>query len=267
MIRFWGWTRQVVLAGATMLPASLFVSAALADIKAEPPSWCAPNKIDAHAMGVARFQPVRDKLARGETITVIAVGSSSTEGTDLQDRQQSFPHLLVRRLNDKLGAERFRVLNKGRGGEIIADTVRRFDNDVVGERPDLVVWQLGANDIVRHVDPEAAGREVAHGFAKLATLNAPVVLMDSQLAPRVSASPTLAQTRRMIERAALEHGAILWSRFDLMQEILASGKASKQQLLKADDLHMTVDMHACAGIALGDLIGQQISPEFQNVRR
>jgi acyl-CoA thioesterase-1 len=39
------------------------------------------------------------------------------------------------------------VINSGRVGDTIPDNLARFGRDVLAHTPDLVVWQLGTNDV------------------------------------------------------------------------------------------------------------------------
>lgn len=202
----------------------------------------------------APFEKLAAKAARRETITLVAIGSSSTEGSDLSDRTQAYPAHLEKRLNALLGPQAVRVINKGRGGEGIPETVKRFASDVAAERPDLIVWQLGANDIVRRADPSLTARSVEDGMQQLGALDAPVILMDTQTAPAVSVSPALEPVQAVLKAAAHKHGAMFWSRYELMRGILNSRQASDSDLIKPDRLHMTVPMHVCTGSLLADTI-------------
>ena len=53
------------------------------------------------------------------------------------------------------------VLNRGIGGQDAAEELARLDVDVLALRPQLVIWQVGANGALRNVDPSvfhASGR-------------------------------------------------------------------------------------------------------------
>lgn len=205
------------------------------------------------------------KVRRGEALTIIAIGSSSTEGSDLPDKTLAYPTHLQRQLTVRLGTGLVRVLNKGRGGETMTETVSRFQGDVAGERPDLVVWQLGVNDVVRGKDMAESARNIENGMSILKTIGAPVVLMDMQLAPRVTASAQLPMMRTMLKNAAAKFDAVLWSRFDLMDKIVKSGDAKIADLIRHDGLHMTVPMHVCTGIVLADMIADGVSQRPQDM--
>jgi lysophospholipase L1-like esterase len=234
------------------------------------PSWC-PVKAAGPAMAqTAAFRRIAEKAARRETITLVAIGSSSTEGSDLSDPTLAYPTHLERHLNALLGGQVVTVLNKGKGGEGVPETVARFKRDVVSLKPDLVVWQLGSNDIVRRADPAVTAKSVEDGMLELAMSGTPIVMMDTQTAPAVAASPVLEQTQTLLKSAAVRHHALFWSRFELMRGILASRAAGADDLIKPDQLHMTVPMHVCTGKVLAEAIAVelgQISAEVISASR
>ena len=57
-------------------------------------------------------------------------------------------------LQDRFPGHTF--VNKGVGGESFVEAMQRFDNDVLAERPDVVLIELGANDWWRNERPVAA---------------------------------------------------------------------------------------------------------------
>jgi acyl-CoA thioesterase-1 len=85
-----------------------------------------------------------------ETLTVVALGDSLTAGY-LLPSSQAFPAQLERRL----AADGFavRVVNAGVSGDTTADGLARLDY-ALSEKPDLVVLELGANDMLRGLDPK-----------------------------------------------------------------------------------------------------------------
>jgi lysophospholipase L1-like esterase len=192
-------------------------------------------------------------------LRIVAIGSSSTEGSDLADRSRAYPAQLDMKLARRFGPGRFTVINRGRGGEGIPETVARFTRDVVSERPDIVIWQLGANDIVRHADVDTMAQHVRVGLDMLARTGSLVILMDSQVAPRISQSPTLEPMQAMLKREAMAHQVVYWSRYGLMEAILADGRTTLSDLVRDDGLHMSVPMHACTAAALVDVLEQPLA--------
>ena len=156
-------------------------------------------------------------------IKIVAIGSSSTEGTG---GIVPYPYRLEMALR-----ERFKnhdpkwmidVLNRGKGGEEAPPELERFDTDVIAEAPSLVIWQVGTNAIFRpeKFTVEDTADKIAMGLAKLRPLPMDVVLMDSQYAPAVTGDDKIAMAERMmalISAAAEKEGVNLFRRFDLMR--------------------------------------------------
>jgi len=80
---------------------------------------------------------------------------------------------------------RVEVINSGRIGERIPGTVARLQQDVLAHRPDLVVWQLGTNDVVWSGQANVLKDLVVSGVRTLKAGSADVILMDLQYAPMV----------------------------------------------------------------------------------
>jgi lysophospholipase L1-like esterase len=219
----------------------------------ERPDWCPslPRRV-VTAGQRAHFADLAEKARNRQRLKIVAIGSSSTAGSDLADPRAAYPTHVENELNTIFGRDRVRVLNKGRGGETLPETVARFQGDVANEQPDLVIWQLGVNDVVRNTDPAISEPVVDAGLRALSQLGTPIVLMDMQVAPLVTRSPVLKPMQAMLARVAARHNAMVWSRYELMETILASRKATLEQLVRADELHMTVPMHVCTGKVLAE---------------
>ena len=68
--------------------------------------------------------------------------------------------------------------------------------DVVALHPDLVIWQVGTNAVLRRDDLSADGESLRAGVAMLKNAGIDVVLMDLQYAPRVHRSVVLQRDGR-----------------------------------------------------------------------
>ncbi len=258
--RAWGLVTAVTLAQLCAGVHSAVANSAGSTPPARP-AWC-PSKHAGIAVGAPlQLSALSAKLRDGAGVKVVAIGSSSTEGSDLPDQLLAYPTQLQRQLAARLGHGRVKLVNKGRGGETMIETVARFSTDVANEKPDLVIWQLGVNDVVRGQEPSVSERTIEDGMLQLRRLGAPVVLMDMQLAPRVTASAQLPNMKKLLKSAAQKHQALLWSRFDLMDGIVRSGSAQLADLVKPDDLHMTVAMHVCTGAVLADVLAESLAAQ------
>ena len=58
---------------------------------------------------------------------------------------------------------------------------------MLGVRPQLVIWQVGANGALRNADPAVFRAMVSSGVRKLQAAGADVILMDNQQSPALLA--------------------------------------------------------------------------------
>ena len=84
---------------------------------------------------------------------IVALGSSSTQGAMASDLAHSYPAVLQQALSAGLPEAHVAVINRGIGGQDAAEELARLDADVLAMRPQLVIWQVGANGALRNADP------------------------------------------------------------------------------------------------------------------
>src|SRR6185437_8981854 len=89
------------------------------------------------------------KLFAAAPIVVVAIGSSSTAGAGASSPAANYPSRLAIELRQRFPGRAITVINRGVNGEEVADMLKRFDEAVVAAKPDLVLWQLGTNSVIR----------------------------------------------------------------------------------------------------------------------
>src|ERR1039458_10204887 len=128
---------------------------------------------------------VAQKLSAGASITIVAIGSSSTAGTGASSPAANYPSRLAVELKRLFPAHTITVLNRGVGGEEVGHMLKRFDKVVVAAKPDLVLWQLGTNSVIRDHMFNDHGAAIREGLNKIRVIGADIVLIDPQFAPKV----------------------------------------------------------------------------------
>ncbi|MGA8171259.1 MAG: arylesterase [Methylocystis sp.] len=110
--------------------------------------------------------------AHAEPLRVLAFGDSLTAGHGLS-AEEAFPAQLERRLR----ADGFdvKVVNAGVSGETTAGGLARADF-ALGEGADLVILELGANDMLRGVDPKLTSANLEKLVAAIEARKAAIVL-------------------------------------------------------------------------------------------
>jgi acyl-CoA thioesterase I len=142
------------------------------------------------------------RLASGGSITIVALGSSSTAGAGASGPGASYPSRLEAELKGRFPHQAITVLNRGVNGEEAADMMSRFDESVAAAHPDVVLWQVGTNAVLRDNPLGPVDRLVHDGIARIKAIGADVVLIDPQFAPKVIIKPDADEMVGLISAAA-----------------------------------------------------------------
>ena len=196
------------------------------------------------------------RLASGEPLTIVAIGSSSTAGAGASSPTASYPSRLAVELKARFSGRDITVLNRGVNGEETDNMMARFDRDVMAAHPQLVIWQVGTNSVLRDhpLNPHAV--ELREGIAELKAAGADVILVDPQYAPQVLAKP---ETQAMVEQIALaakQQNVDLFPRFAVMRNWYEAGHLGFDVFVSPDHLHMNDWSYACLAKLLGAAIGE-----------
>ena len=205
--------------------------------------------------------PLRRASARikaGDTLRIVAVGSSSTTGLWVLNSEATYPEVMRRELARLRSGMAVEIINSGRIGDTITGTMARFERDVLAHRPDLVVWQLGTNDVAWGGATEGLKESVTSGVRLLKASGADVILMDLQYSPLVLASSHHSAMQAIIADTARQERVGLFSRFALMRRAIDAG-LTPDALVSWDGLHHSAAGYECVGRALARAV-------YSNVR-
>jgi acyl-CoA thioesterase-1 len=161
------------------------------------------------------------------TPVVIFFGTSLTAGYGL-DPEQAFPTLIEKKARDE--AVPIKVINAGLSGETSAGAVRRIDW-VLRAPADLVVIEVGANDALRGLSPDAARANLERVIAavKAKQPRAKMALIQMEAPPNYGAAYTRSFRSVYSEVAAKEGIPLL--------PFLLNGVAGISRLNQPDGLH------------------------------
>lgn len=189
-------------------------------------------------------------LASGAPIKIVALGSSSTYGAGASTSAASYPSRLADELAQRFPGHDITVLNRGVNGDEAADMLKRLDSAVIAEKPDLVLWQVGTNSVLRDKAVLPHATLLYEGLERLKATGADVVLIDPQYAPRVIRKPNCEGMVSLIGTAAKAEHVGLFHRFELMRHWHDREHLSFETFVSADGLHMNDWSYACLAKAL-----------------
>lgn len=229
----------------TALAASALVALASPALARTTPAAC-PVSAE-HIVANDGLQKSRAAVAAGR-LTVLAMGSSSIEGAGASRRELGFVPLLEAGLERRLPGVEVTVINKGIGGETAKDTADRLEREIVASRPDMVIWQLGTNDILRDRPMDDIFGDFRRGEAVLERAGVDVLLIDPQRLPENTPNPAfrgrnpgLAEMSRLIALEGGRMGYAVLHRFDAM----AGWSGLDRGGVGPDDLHLNDEGYAC----------------------
>lgn len=233
-----------------LFPSLLAIALIPAAAAAGPADCSAPPTLSAIAPALERSAA---RVEAKQPLLIVAVGSSSTAGTGASGADKTYPNQLQADLRKRFPGEDLTVLNRGKGGEDAGEELARLDRDVVAAHPDLVIWQLGTNAVLRRDDLAADAGLMERGVAILKSDGIDVVLMDMQYAPRVLNRAAYPAMEQMIADTAAHGDVGLYRRFDIMRYWQENDRFPAG-MTAADGLHMTDASYACLGTSLTDAL-------------
>ncbi len=196
------------------------------------------------------------RLASRQPLTIVAIGSSSTAGAGASAPATSYPSRLAVELGKLYPHHAIVVINRGVNGEVIPDMVARFRTAVLPQHPQLVLWQLGTNSVLRDRPLKPHSEELHDGISELKRSGADVVLIDPQYAPKVLAKPEVTAMLGEIAAAAKDENVGLFRRFAVMRQWYVDQHRSFSAFVSPDGLHMNDWGYACWARLLAGAIAE-----------
>jgi len=164
-----------------------------------------------------------------EPVDIVGFGDSLMAGYQL-DAGQSFPEKLEAALRAK--GHDVTVANAGVSGDTTSGGLSRLDWSVP-DGTDLVILELGANDMLRGISPEITERNLDAMIARLKERGIAVLLAGMVAAPNLG-QDFISSFNGIFPRLAEKHGLILYPFF-------LDGVAANGSLLLQDGMHPNAD--------------------------
>jgi lysophospholipase L1-like esterase len=211
---------------------------------------CLPPRGEVRTMG--SLPHVANKLISGRPVVIVAFGSSSTQGYGSSAPEFTYPSRLATQLRRQYPSADITVVNRGVGGEDAPEMMKRLQS-VIDLHPDLVIWQIGTNAVLRNLDPDETARMVEDGISLIQAAGSDVVLVDPQYSPRVTEhSESAGRMVRLLGKVAQLRHIGIFPRFEVMREWHERQAIPINDFVIADGLHMNDWGYACFAQLLGD---------------
>jgi acyl-CoA thioesterase I len=178
-----------------------------------------------------------------KNVKVLAIGSSSTVGVGASSPAATYVANLETTLEGSVKGMNVDVVGRGMSGEVAQGAADRMKREVEETRPDLVVWQVGTNDAIRHVSIESFKACLKRTLAWLAENRIDVVLIDPQYGAVLTKDEYYERVVTAIAEVAREARVLLVDRFEAMRELQRD--RGDTFYLSSDNLHLNDRGHRC----------------------
>lgn len=196
-----------------------------------------------------RFAPesrIVKALRNGEPLTIVAIGSSSTEGVGATTVERTYPGQMQRMLSSQWPRSTVRVVNVGIGGNTAEHMVARFARDVYAHNPDVVIFQAGTIEAITRSPINHFMRVFRDGIAQLRARGYDVVIMDSQYYPGEGETPSYAAYQDSMAVVAAQGSLPLVRRYEMMRHYVDTRRYTLRELLWSDVFHPSEITYECA---------------------
>jgi acyl-CoA thioesterase-1 len=177
------------------------------------------------ACGLGIMAAIGPAAAADRPTRIVALGDSLIAGFGL-DAQSAFPAQLQRALDAK--GEAVEITNAGVSGDTATDGLARLDW-AVPDGTDAVIIELGANDMLRGIDPKITRAALGEIVRRLGERHVPVLLVGMLAAPNMG-TDYAREFNAIFPDLASRHGLVFYPFY-------LDGVAADHALNQPDGMH------------------------------
>lgn len=198
------------------------------------------------------FPTTAREFREHNALKIVVLGSSTTEGAGPDSNDGSYPAALAQELQDALPTYKVVVVNKGIGGQTAYDMLQRLDEDVLEERPTLLIWDTVVMDMLVNTGRDRLARVLRKGIEQAKAAGIDVALMDLPWFPRQERYPHYQQYRSMLLSLAQRMNVPIIPRYELMKAMALSGDFALPEFAGPDMLRLTEKHNQCLAVLISN---------------
>jgi hypothetical protein len=184
------------------------------------------------------------------TIAVVGTGSSILAGPD--GPPSAYPARIEATLKQRLPAVAIKVVTLVRTRLSAEDLAKGMGKLLIDEKPDLVIWQTGTVDAMRHIEPDDFRAALEEGVETVKSGGADVILMNMQYSPRTEPMLALGPYADSMRLVAQQFEVPLFDRLAIMRHWSDTGAFDLYATGKDNVLAHRV--HDCIGRGIAAMI-------------
>jgi len=191
----------------------------------------------------ARLPRLARALRTTHSAKVLAIGSSSTAGVGASSPSQTYTARLEVDLESALTGTDFDVVSHGLSGEVAQGAADRMKREVEEVKPDLLIWQVGTNDALRHVAIDGFKTCLKKTLAWLKEQQIDIVLINPQYGDALVKDAYYGDVVTAVAEVAQDMQVLLVDRFESMRKL--QRERGDRFYLSPDNLHMNDEGYRC----------------------
>ncbi len=142
------------------------------------------------------------------------------------------------------------VTVKGGPGMTAADMLDILRTETASHPYQLVIWQTGTMEAIKHVPAAHFAETLAAGAAAVRQAGADLVLVDPQFSRFLATHAKLTPYAQAMQQAVSRPNALLFRRFDLTRFWAENGRIDLERTPRGQRAAMVGTLHACLGARL-----------------
>lgn len=245
-------TVQAVLAFAMAILLSVGHFDALAQTSPDMPEAC--RVPPAVFVDEAKLHNATKRVERERRLVVVAIGSTSTLGSGASAPAAAWPPRLEADLRRRLPGVDVAVHNVGRARDDAENMLRRMKVDVLDRRPDIVIWETGTAEAMRHREVEQFSEHLQSGIDRIVQAGADAVLVTPQYSRETARLIAYQPYIDAMNSIGVRKDVLLFPRFEVMRHWVESGQMQLENLTPAQARSMADRVYDCLGRQIASVI-------------
>ncbi|HET9018095.1 MAG TPA: hypothetical protein VFN46_00820, partial [Acetobacteraceae bacterium] len=241
--------------GAALRPFAALLAAALLCV-ARPAPAAEDCPTTASVTVTTRPLPhLAEALRPGSVLDVLALGSASLLGPR-GGVAGSVPEHMIEVLRAAVPGVTIRLTLRAGRTESADDMLTTLKAEVPRHAYQLVLWQTGSVEALRHSPVEPFGRALHDGIATATSSGADLVLIDMQFSRLIDQHAELTPYRTAMTEAALQPDVMLFPRYALTRAWAEDGAIDLEATGRGARRDVAAKLRACLGTALAHMLLQ-----------
>jgi lysophospholipase L1-like esterase len=230
---------------------------AAAQSPADMPAWC---RVPTSAfIDESKLVYAGKRVTETRRLTVVALGSSSTLGQGASAPQAAWPARLEVDLNRRMPGVAVTVHNRGKARDDAEQMLRRLESDVMALKPDVVIWETGTAEAMRHRDVEQFTANLQDGIGRIEAGGADVVLVTPQYSRETARLISYQPYIEAMNSIGTRREVLLFPRFEVMRHWVESGQMQLDNLTPVQAAGVADRVYDCIARQIGRVMIRAMS--------